>query len=96
MWGLGSTRGLFFGWTVPGSPSLRSRPWNHSQFGSHLEFTALLPPSLLSDSASLEGTFLPFSSPAEGVGDGEGREERGISASFCRLLQGCCAREVPL
>lgn len=75
-------------WTVPGSPSLRSCPWKHSPFGSHLDFTALLPPSRLSDSAGLEDAFLPSSSPAKGVGDGEGREERGIAASQVAAVAG--------
>lgn len=84
-------------WTVPGSPSLRSCPWKHSPFGSHLDFAALLPPSRLSDSACLEDAFLPSSSPAKGVGDGEGREERGIAASQVAAVAGMlCPRGAPV
>lgn len=77
--------------TGPGSPSLRSCPWDHSPFGSHLDFTALLPPSRLSDPACLSYHF-PVLTKVLGMEKAAGR------GGFLplRLLLGCCARKVPL
>lgn len=62
-------------WAVPGA-----LPWEVAPgISARLAPGFHSPPSTFM--ACLEDTFLPFCSPAEGVGGEEGREERGIPAS---------------